>query len=419
MILFHLADIHLDSPMVGLSAYEGCPREALRGATRRAFERAIAAAIEERASVVLIAGDLYDGAWKDYSTGLYFVSQMRRLREAGIPVVLLRGNHDAESQIAKTLPAQERVYELSTKAPETIEIEGLDLAVHGRGFPRRDVREDFAKSYPRAIPGCFNVGLLHTALGGREGHEPYAPTTTSVLIDRGYDYWALGHIHRREVVLRDPWVVYPGNLQGRHVRETGPKGFSVVHVEEGRVVSVEHRAVDTVRWVDATIEAPLEGGRDELLERVRRSIEGAMREAEGRTVAMRLTVRGATQAHTRLARAPEAFEADVRALGLDLAAERLWLSDLVLDTRSPLDRATLESSSDPLAMLLRATDGAALAPELAAALSASLDELREKLPEELRQDPELAFLDDAEKLPLGDVRELLIARLLAGEDGAG
>lgn len=405
--------------MVGLSAYEGCPRDALRGATRRAFERAIAAAIEERASVVLIAGDLYDGAWKDYSTGLYFVSQMRRLREAGIPVVLLRGNHDAESQIAKTLPPQERVYELSTKAPETVEIEGLDLAVHGRGFPRRDVREDFAKTYPRAIPGCFNVGLLHTALGGREGHEPYAPTSVEVLIDRGYDYWALGHIHRREVVLREPWIVYPGNLQGRHVRETGPKGFSVVQVEEGRVVSVEHRAVDTVRWVDATIEAPLEGGRDELLDRVRRSIESAVREAEGRTVAMRLTVGGATQAHTRLARSPEAFEADVRALGLDLAAERLWLSDLVLETRSPIDRATLESSSDPLAMLLRATDGASIAPELSAALSSALDELREKLPEEMRQDPELAFLDDPTKLPLADVRELLIARLLAGEDGAG
>ena len=132
--------------MVGLDAYEGCPRDALRGATRRSLENLVRAALDERAALVLIAGDLYDGDWKDHQTGLYFASQMRRLAEADIPVVLLRGNHDAASEITKRVHLPPNVRELSVDAPETIMFEDLGVAVHGRGCPERDVREDYAKT---------------------------------------------------------------------------------------------------------------------------------------------------------------------------------------------------------------------------------------------------------------------------------
>ena len=89
----HAADIHLDSPLHGLERYEGAPVEELRSATRRAFDNLIELAIAEDVSFVLLAGDLYDGDWKDYNTGLYFVGQMRKLKEAGIRVFIVSGNN--------------------------------------------------------------------------------------------------------------------------------------------------------------------------------------------------------------------------------------------------------------------------------------------------------------------------------------
>src|SRR5690606_7457206 len=127
--------------------------------------------------------------------------------------------------------------------------------VHGQSFPQRATTDDLAARYPARVPGVFNVGLLHTSIDGREGHEPYAPTSLATMRSKGYDYWALGHVHAREVVSTEPYVVYPGNLQGRHARETGPKGATVLTVEGGVVESIEHRALDVCRWEIVTVDA--------------------------------------------------------------------------------------------------------------------------------------------------------------------
>jgi len=94
----HAADIHLDSPLRGLSAYQDAPAEQLRGATREAFSQLVTTAIEEQVDFMVIAGDLYDGDWPDFNTGLFFCSEMGRLQRAGITVFVLFGNHDAESR---------------------------------------------------------------------------------------------------------------------------------------------------------------------------------------------------------------------------------------------------------------------------------------------------------------------------------
>lgn len=376
-------------------------------------------ALDEQASIVLIAGDLYDGAWKDYSTGLYFVAQVRRLREAGIPVVLLRGNHDAESQITRYLKLPENVHELSTQSPETIRFDDLGLAVHGQGFAVRDVREDLAKSYPRAIDGVVNIGMLHTALGGREGHEPYAPTTLSVLADKGYDYWALGHVHRREVVSRSPMVVYPGNVQGRHVRETGPKGAMLVSIETGRIGAIEPRDVDVVRWADCAVKVADDAAVSDVLDRVHESLDELVRTAEGRLVAARLTITGATRAHAELVRDADKVIGDVRAIAIDVGGDALWVGDIRTRTRPPLDAASLSGSTDPVAMLLRVANEAASDERIARELAASVADLAAKLPDELRRDPAFSFIDDPASLPsvLRDVEELLVALLVDKEAG--
>jgi DNA repair exonuclease SbcCD nuclease subunit len=255
MKFVHAADLHLDSPLRGLQRYEGAPVDRMRGATRRALENLIALCLEEEVRLLLLAGDLFDGNWKDYSTGLFFAKQMSRLRQAGIPVVLIRGNHDAASQITRSLQLPDNVVELATRRPETRVFEELGIAVHGQGFATRAVSEDLALRYPAAVAGLVNVGLLHTCATGREGHDPYAPCAVETLIAKGYDYWALGHVHRREVLAQDPWIVFAGNLQGRHVKEAGAKGATLVTLAGGRITDVVHRPLDVVRWVICDVDA--------------------------------------------------------------------------------------------------------------------------------------------------------------------
>jgi len=208
MKFVHAADPHIDSPMKGLAAYPGAPVEAMRGATRQAFESLVDMCIAEQADLLLIAGDVYDGDWKDFSTGLYLRSQLARLREQGIQVVMIRGNHDAASVITRNLKLP-GIHVLHHDRPDSVVLDELGVVVHGQSFANRSVTENLAAGYPAPLPGLVNIGLLHTCLGGYADHANYAPCALEQLAGHGYDYWALGHIHERSVLHTDPYVV-PG-----------------------------------------------------------------------------------------------------------------------------------------------------------------------------------------------------------------
>ena len=416
MKILHASDLHLDSPLRGLARYPGAPVARLRGATRKALANLVDLAIAEPVDLVLLAGDLYDGDWRDYGTGLAFVAEMRRLREAGIRVVSIRGNHDAASQITRDLKLPENVVDLSTSAPQTIELDRLGIAVHGQGFATQKVTDDLARKYPAPVQGALNFGLLHTAIGGREGHETYAPTSIDVLRQKGYDYWALGHIHTREVVSRAPYIVFPGNLQGRHIRETGAKGATLIHVLDGRITSVEHRALDVVRYVDIDIETKESDSEDELWERVRGALASTVDASEGRLVATRLTVRGPTQAHRLFAEKPERLEAQVRSLALDVAGDGIFVGEVRGRTRLPVDLDALSSGDDALAQIVRSVRDLTRAETMPAEVAGALDELAKAMPPALAAHPGAAFLSDpdARRAFIEDVEQAILGRLLAG-----
>ena len=250
----HAADIHLDSPLHGLSRYEGLPEDDIRGATRAAFDNLVQRAIEEEVDFVLIAGDLFDGDWKDMGTGLYFAKAMGRLDQAGIPVFILAGNHDAASVLTRSVPWPPNVRQFGSRRPETHLLEKLGVAIHGRSFATPAVTDNIVREYPDAREYSFNIGVLHTALAGRPGHADYAPCSLEDLRSKHYDYWALGHVHEYEVVSIDPYVVFPGNIQGRTIREAGPKGAVIVEVTDGQVVSVERMDLDVIRWTDVDLD---------------------------------------------------------------------------------------------------------------------------------------------------------------------
>ena len=340
MKLLHAADLHIDSPLRGLSAYEGAPAAEMRQATRRACENLVLLALSEQVDAVLLAGDSYDGKWPDFSTGLFFANQMGRLRDAGIPVYLVSGNHDAENRMTSSLPLPGNVHCLATDRPETICDDDLGLAVHGQGFSRHDLTDNLAASYPAAVPDYFNVGLLHTALtsGYAEGHQPYAPCSVEQLAAKGYDYWALGHVHQRCVVSEDPWIVYPGNTQGRHAKETGPKGCTLVTVEDGRVASAVHHDLDVARWSHLELDVSSAADLDEVCGLAREAMELAGQQAENRLLAVRVSLTGHSPAHTELGRSGPQLRAQLRAAANDIGG--LWLEKVRPATRPPGDPAT-------------------------------------------------------------------------------
>jgi DNA repair exonuclease SbcCD nuclease subunit len=409
----HAADIHLDSPMRGLDRYDGAPADNFRAATRRAMENLVALCVDEAVDFLLIVGDLYDGNWKDYKTGLFFAAQMSKLRAADVPVFLVRGNHDAESNITRTLKLPDNVHVLDAQRPETIRLPKIGVTIHGQSFGHRAVTDDLAARYPDAEPGAFNVGLLHTCLTGREGHEPYAPTSLETLKARGYEYWALGHVHAREVLSEDPWIVFPGNTQGRHAREIGEKGATLVTVEDGRVAQVEARALDGVRWAVCEVDADGAATTDELLERVRARIAEEQVVADGRTLAARVIVRGATRAHAGLCSDAERWINEVRAIGTDLGGG-LWIEEVRWETRAPIDLAELAERDDAVGQLVRAVRDLRGDDTALRELAAQLQELKPKLPAELRTGPDGYDLDDPRLVValLDDVEQLLLPRLV-------
>ena len=284
----HAADIHLDSPLRGLQRYEGAPVDEIRQASRRALENLVQLAIERSVAFVLIAGDLYDGEWKDHRTGLYFVSQMARLREAGIPVVAIAGNHDATNKMTRTLPLPGNVHMLDSKKPETIRLDQWGVAIHGQSFPTGAVLDDMSAAYPSAVGGMLNIGLLHTCETGREGHEAYAPCTIPGLIAKDYDYWALGHVHGQEVLNRDPEIIFSGNVQGRHIHEQGPKGCLLVQVDAQQRFRPELWPLDVFRWQSCWVDAAGAASKEDLLDRFRQRLAKLMAESDGLSLAVRV-----------------------------------------------------------------------------------------------------------------------------------
>ncbi|MBU4260348.1 MAG: DNA repair exonuclease [Proteobacteria bacterium] len=408
----HTADIHLDSPLKGLESYEDAPVEEIREASRRAFDNLIAFAIDEEVDFILIAGDLYDGPWKDYNTGLFFVNRMGRLKNAGIRVFIVAGNHDAASHTTKALPLPDNVTLFSAKKAETKLLDELQVAIQGRSYPASAVSENLASLYPSRHAGYFNIGLLHTALNGREGHEPYAPCSVDDLRATGYDYWALGHVHQQEIVARDPWIIFPGNLQGRHIRETGAKGATLVTVAEGRVTAVEQREFDVLRWVLCRVDLTTCETIDAVFEQVRQRIEAGRAAGEGRPLAMRVILAGACPVHADLIDRWARLIDELR--GVAASAGEVWLEKVLLQTRHRTDLAEMVGRDTALAGLLHSLEELQLGTEDLFALVPDLPSFKTRLPHELFEGDEPFLADTPEQMDAlrAEVRELLVARLL-------
>ena len=349
----HAADLHLDSPLRGLSQREGAPEEEIRGASRRALENLVGLCLEEGVDFLLIAGDVYDGDWPDFNTGLFFNRQMLRLRDVGIPVYLISGNHDAESKITKSLSLPENVQAFPVKKPKSIKHPTLPVTFHGQGFATASVTENLSLNYPDASEGRFNIGLLHCSIGDSP-HAAYAPCTVANLLTKHYGYWALGHIHLHAVLHEAPHIVYSGNIQGRHARETGERGCYVVTVSDDLAVErLDFKALDVVRW--GQCEVDLSGVEDTsvALQKIRTVLVEAAASASPRLLCVRLTLSGQTPLHSEFHAGKEAWRAEVVNAAQEVSDE-IWIERIRLKTQSPMDMEQLAGQSDLTAQVIEA-----------------------------------------------------------------
>ncbi|MDB5351843.1 MAG: metallophosphoesterase [Planctomycetota bacterium] len=401
----HAADLHLDSPLRGLERYVGCPADEVRTSSRRALVNLVEMAIVEQVAFVVIAGDIYDGDLPDYGACLFLNDQMLRLKEAKIPVYLIQGNHDAESHMTRHLKLPENVHRFPTDRPGSEVVAGCDAVIHGQGFASRAVTENLAGAYPAARPGLFNVGLLHTCVEGREGHDRYAPCSLDDLRSKTYDYWALGHIHTFEILATDPHIVFAGNLQGRHARETGAKGAVLVTVDGGRVKTLDHRPLDVMRWAVRRVDATGAKTEDDLLERAGERLLALAGEDGRLPTAVRLEIHGPCAAHDRLAGRYESLVAGIRALAQDVGGGRLWIEKVAVRT-SP-ERARDEPDGS-IRVLLDYLDAIRADETKLAALGGELADLKKKLP--------AGWADGGDRLDLDDPVRILATLEQIGSD---
>ncbi len=328
----HAADIHLDSALKGLQQYEGAPVDDIRRAPRDGLNNLVNLAIDQQVKFVVVAGDLYDGDWKNFQTGMYFVKQAARLRAANIPLFFIAGNHDAANKMTRSLPLPDNVTLLSHEQPQTVRLESLDVVIHGQSFASEKVVEDLSQAYPAAVRGCLNIGLLHTSIDGREGHASYAPCSLDGLKSKGYDYWALGHIHKREILCQEPFIAFPGNIQGRHIRETGPKGCYLVSVSDSLQLEPVFHPLDVMRWEIATVDVSDIQHVDDILNCVSQQLTQLTSLAPDKPLAVRVELTGQTKVHRELLAQQDHWVHQVRGLALDVGQGNIWIEKVKIRT---------------------------------------------------------------------------------------
>ncbi|MEI9411888.1 DNA repair exonuclease [Mesorhizobium salmacidum] len=354
----HTADIHLDSPLRSLALRNRELAELVGDASRQAFVSIVDLCLAEHVDALVIAGDLYDGDQTSMKTARFLASQMARLHQAGIRVFKIRGNHDALSRISKQLVFPDTVTIFGARPQSVLQTAGgLDVMFHGLSFANPKAPDSLLPKYPAAREGAVNVGIMHTSLAGSPGHDVYAPCSLADLHGHGFDYWALGHIHVRQVHPGTSTVVMPGIPQGRDINEAGAKSVTLVTIHDDRSIEIEERLTSVAQFERASVGLTGTVEWPEVVGRVRTALETIRTTVRSRHAVIRLSLTGASPVSWALIR-----DRDLLLAEAEQAAEQVgdtWVEKLEHDLGPPR-AGTAEDGADPifeLAQSMRADAG--------------------------------------------------------------
>ncbi|MDF3216818.1 exonuclease SbcCD subunit D [Mesorhizobium sp. M7A.F.Ca.CA.001.09.2.1] len=410
----HTADIHLDSPLRSLAMRNGDLAELVGDASRQAFVSIVDLCLAERVDALVIAGDLYDGDQTSMKTARFLASQMTRLHQAGIRVFKIRGNHDALSRISKQLVFPETVTIFGGRPQSVLQTAaGLDVMFHGLSFASPKAPDSLLPKYSVPREGTVNVGIMHTSLAGSPGHDVYAPCNATDLHAHGFDYWALGHIHVRQVHPGASTVVMPGIPQGRDINEAGEKSVTLVTIRDDRTVEIEERLTSIAQFERVNVDLTEMEEWSDVVGRVRSALERVRASVKSRHAVVRLDLTGASPLSWALIR-----DRDLLLAEAEQAAEQTgdtWVEKLELKV-SPSTSQTSEEAADPIFELAQSMRADAGSDAFRAEARALVQKMVADLPPDGR---DFAGKDEAEQelfldRVLANGANLVTARLKAG-----
>ncbi len=300
----HAADLHLDSPFKGLAKVPDAVRVRLRESTFAALRRLTDIAIRDNADFVVLAGDLFDAADRSLRAQLQLQRTLGEITSHGVQVFVVHGNHDPESGRKAKLDWPPGVFVYGSGAvdchPAHTRSGELAAYIYGISYPAAAVTDNLALRFEKREGAPFHLALLHANVDGNPSYDNYAPCKLDELVTAGFQYWALGHVHDRRILHEYPHVVYPGNMQGRNIRETGGKGAYVVSVSDTGSIDMQFRDIADVIWQETVVSIEGMEREQELKNRLLTALEEARQEAEGRPVVVRIRLNGRGVLHDRL-----------------------------------------------------------------------------------------------------------------------
>jgi DNA repair protein SbcD/Mre11 len=353
----HCSDLHIDSPFKGLASQVPSLTERLRESTFQAFYKIVRLALEEKVDAVLIAGDIFDGADRSLQAQLKFRRGLSELSKGGIPSFIVHGNHDPSNTWSHTLdwPESTTIFPVNKVECVPVTRDGETLAwIYGISYPQKEVNENLALKFRKNQEQGFAIGLLHTNVGHHPGHDNYAPCSLQDLISRDFDYWALGHIHEFKILRDDnPCIVYSGNTQARHLKETGPKGCCLVTLNTNAPASIRFVATDVVSYRACKVDVSGVSSINEVLRALQSQVEELAKESlthEG--LVAKLVMTGRTAIHNELQK-PGASKTLAEEINTFFEGQSPWvIVDLSSQTSGTYDIDSLKEARDFVADLI-------------------------------------------------------------------
>jgi len=346
--ILHTADVHLDSPLVSLALRDEGLRDKVMSASRAAFTSLVDFALSEEVSALLICGDLYDGAKRSAKTAAFLTTQFDRMRVAGIPVFYIKGNHDAENPLTGEVSLPSNVHIFDGRGGK-IQLDSQDIWIHGVSFSAKQAPDSLLNKFSTPVLDAVNIAMLHTSLAGAAGHDPYAPCTVSELSSLGFDYWALGHIHKRQVHSEDPWVVMPGIPQGRDIGEYGSKSATIIKIDQAKL-SIDEVLTSQVEFLNLDIDISTATTEDDIRSLIRSECKVLARELSSENAIVRVGLSGQTSLRWQLLRDSELWQEAIHNIAEETG--RLWIEKIKLTLSELTDSVASSGATDELGSLM-------------------------------------------------------------------
>ncbi|MEZ6852712.1 metallophosphoesterase family protein [Halodesulfovibrio aestuarii] len=358
----HAADLHLDAAFKGVANVSSQVAEALRAATFEALERLTQLACSERPLFVVLAGDVYNQEDQSLKARFALLDACKRMRDAGVRVFIVHGNHDPLLETEKSFSFPDNVHIFGSDSVEQVRIENINgelvTVVHGVSHGKHNERRKLARQYSRTEDDVFQIAVLHCTVDSVAASEQYAPASIADFAKSGIEYWALGHIHEQQIVSREPFVVYSGNIQGLHINEQGERGCLLVDVENGEV-STRHHTLGGILWKIESVDISNVAQVDLLEEVVESCLENVAQQlptaCKGVIVRLVLEGRSILDAELRKNGAVKELEERIREGQME-SSPFVWLKDVELACKPDIDIEAMRSRPDLLGEALTVAD---------------------------------------------------------------